>query len=269
MKLNQIIIPLTVIFGFSMRWAWWLKSKKGLKVLVYHKIGYPPRESNLKELWVTPEKFDSQISYLTEKGYRLVGFSDLKKIYENSEPVDNIVVITFDDGYENNYIYAYPILKKYEAKGNIFVVYNTIGKTNIWHNPSTEPWINMATKDQIIEMDRSGVIEFGSHTMNHPRLENIEHDNAVWEIKESKKQLENLLQKPVIAFAYPYGNGAYNERIRKIVLENYIFDFSFKQGITPWPWDRDKTPIDRLFIKYSDTNWELNLHLKKGISRLF
>lgn len=245
-----------------------MKDKKGLKVLVYHKIGYPPPSSKLKDLWVTPERFEKHISYLS-KNYKLIGFSDLKDYYENTKPVDEVVLITFDDGYENNYLYAYPILKKYNAKGNIFVVYNTIGKANIWHNPETEPWINMATKEQLVEMYKSGVIEFGSHTMNHPRLENIPFEDAVWEIKESKKQLEELFQTPIIAFAYPYGNGAYNEKIRAVVKENYLFDFSFKQGITPWPWQRDKLPIDRLFVKYNDTNFDLKLHLKKGVSKLF
>ncbi|MCX7905082.1 MAG: polysaccharide deacetylase family protein [Elusimicrobiales bacterium] len=257
-----------IILGYSFRWSWWLKNKKGLKVLVYHKVGYPPKFSKLKELWVTPENFEKHISYLLRNNYKIIGFSDLKKYYDESKPVDDVVLITFDDGYENNYLYAYPILKKYGVKGNIFVVYNTIGKTNIWHNPKTEPWLNMATKEQLIEMYKSGIIEFGSHTMNHPKLENIPFEDAVWEIIESKKQLENLFQNEIISFAYPYGNGAYNEKIRKIVKENYIFDFSFKQGITPWPWDRENFPIDRLFIKYREGIFDLKLHLSKGRNKI-
>lgn len=264
-----VLVPFVIIAGYSLSWSWWLKNKKGLKVLVYHKVGYPPKGSKLKELWVSPKNFENHVSYLVRNNYKIIGFSELKDYYEKTNPIDDIVLITFDDGYENNYLYAYPILKKYNVKGNIFVVYNTIGKTNIWHNPVTEPWINMATKEQIIEMHKSGVIEFGSHTMNHPRLENIPFEDAVWEITESKKQLEELLQTQIIAFAYPYGNGAYNEKIREVVKENYLFDFSFKQGITTWPWDREKTPIDRLFIKYNEGNFSLKLHLRKGVCRLF
>jgi len=263
-----------IFFGFipliySFRWSWWMKDKKGLNVLVYHKIGYPPKNTKLKSLWVTPEKFEKQIVYLKENGYKMIGFSDLKDYYENSKSVDDVVLITFDDGYENNYTYAYPILKKNGAKGNIFIVYNTIGNVNIWHNPQKEPWIRMLTKEMILEMHKSGVVEFGAHTMNHPRLETIPLEEAKWEIEESKRQLENLLNTQIIAFAYPYGNGAYNQTIRKMVLDaGYTFDFSFKQGKTQWPWDRE-TPIDRLFIKYSDTNFDLKLHLKKGVSKIF
>lgn len=265
----NLYIPIILIAAYSLRWSWWLKNKKGLKVLVYHKIGYPPKNSKLKELWVSPENFERQISYLIKNGYKLISFSELKKYFYENRQVDDIVLITFDDGYENNYLYAYPILKKYEAKGNIFIVYNTIGKINSWHNPETEPYQNMATKEQIQEMLKSGIIEFGSHTMNHPRLENIPLDDARWEIEESKRQLESLLQKEIIAFAYPYGNGAYNPQIRNFVMKNYLFDFSFKQGITPWPWEREKKPIDRLFIKNNEKIFDLYLHLNKGISRLF
>ncbi len=255
---------------YPFRWSWWSKNVKGLNVLVYHKIGYPPKGSKLKELWVTPESFEKHIIWLKKNNYKILGFSELFDYYKNNKPVDDVVLITFDDGYENNYRYAYPILKKYNAKGNIFIVYNTIGEINIWHNPKTEPWQRMATKEMILEMDKSGVIEFGSHTMNHPRLENIPFEDASWEIKESKKQLENLLQKEIIAFAYPYGNGAYNRDLRKIVLDtNYVFDFSFLQGKTPWPWNRDNTPIDRLYIKYTDNTFDLKLHIMKGRSKIF
>ncbi|MCX7641424.1 MAG: polysaccharide deacetylase family protein [Elusimicrobiales bacterium] len=266
---NYYFIPILFLLGYSLRWTWWFKNQKGLKVLVYHKIGYPPHNSKLKQLWVTPQNFEKHILYLIKNNYKIIGFSELNKYFKDSKSVDDVVLITFDDGYENNYLYAYPILKKFGVKGNIFVVYNTIGKINIWHNPKTEPWINMATKEQLLEMDKSGFIEFGSHTMNHPRLENISLEDAEWEITESKKQLENMFQKEIIAFAYPYGNGAYNEKLRRIVKKSYIFDFSFKQGITPWPWNRENFPIDRLFIKYNERNFDLKLHLSKGRSRIF
>ena len=257
-------------FAYSLRWSWWMKNVYGLNVLVYHKIGYPPKDSKLKSLWVSPQRFERHILYLKKNNYKIITFSELVNYYRNSSPINDLVLITFDDGYENNYTYAYPLLKKYGAKGNIFVVYNTIGNVNIWHNPEGEVWQKMATRDMLLEMDKSGVIEFGSHTMNHPRLLNISKEDARWEIFESKKQLENLFQKEMITFAYPYGSGAYDETIRKMVFDaGYLFDFSFKQGKTKWPWERGKQPLDRLFIQYSDTIFDLNLHLKKGVAKLF
>ena len=152
-----------IILAVSARWAWWRRSTPGLKVLCYHKIGRPPAGSKLKDLWVSPEKFRAQVKYLLDNGYATIFFSDLKKVYDSGAQLpEKTVLITFDDGYENNYLQAWPILKELGAKGNIFVVYNTIGKANLWHNPASEPWVNMATLAQLKEMQDSGVMEYGS-----------------------------------------------------------------------------------------------------------
>ncbi|MFA6434095.1 MAG: polysaccharide deacetylase family protein [Elusimicrobiales bacterium] len=255
----------------SARWTWWRGAVSGLPVLVYHKIGIPPAGSKLKDLWVTPEKFRSQVAWLGAHGYVTVLFSDVVKAYKNKKPLpEKAVLITFDDGYENNYTHAYGILRELGAKGNIFVVYNTIGKANLWHNPETEPWIDMAGLAMLREMQESGVIEFGSHTMSHPNLEKLPLEDAAWELTESKKQLEAALGREMSVFAYPYGAGAYSPAVRALALKaGYVLDFSFRQGKTPWPWNREAGPIDRLFIKRGDTNLDLKFHLERGASRLF
>ena len=259
-----------VFFALSARWAWWRGGKPGLSVLCYHKIGQPPAGSKLKDLWVSPEKFRAQVKYLLDHGYTTIFFSDLKKAYDKETPLpEKTVLITFDDGYQNNYAEAWPILKELGAKGNIFVVYNTIGKANLWHSPASEPWINMATLAQLKEMQDSGVMEYGSHTMNHPHLSALKHEDAAWEMSESKRQLEAAFGREMCAFAYPYGDGAYVPALRQAALDaGYTFDFSFRQGKTPWPWDRANVPLDRLFIRGGDNNWDLALHLSRGASRL-
>jgi len=255
----------------SARWTWWCRAVGGLPVLVYHKIGAPPAGSQLKDLWVSPEKFRAQVAWLLAHGYTTVLFSDVMKAHKNNKPLPaKAVLITFDDGYENNYAHAYKILRELGAKGNIFVVFNTIGKANLWHNPATESWVNMAGIEMLKEMQDSGVIEFGSHTMNHPNLGKIPLEDAAWELTESKKQLEGALGKEMCAFAYPYGAGAYAPAVRELALAaGYVLDFSFTQGKTPWPWRREAGPIDRLFIKRGDNNLDLMLHLTRGASRLF
>ncbi len=267
----SVILSVLVLaaLAVSARWTWWRPAAPGLRVLCYHKIGTPPKGSKLKELWVSPEKFRAQVKYLLDHGYTTILFSDLLKAHKGGAPLpEKAVLITFDDGYENNYLHAWPILKELGAKGNIYVVFNTIGKVNSWHNPASEPWVNMATLAQLKEMQDSGVIEYGSHTMNHPHLSALKPDDAAWEIAESKRQLEALFGREMSAFAYPYGDGAYVPAIRQLALDaGYVFDFSFKQGKTPWPWDRAVT-IDRLFIRGGDNNWDLALQLERGASRL-
>ena len=268
------LLSFAAVFGAalpSVRWTWWRGTIPGLPVLAYHKIGNPPPGSKLKELWVTPEKFRSQISWLNTHSYTAILFSDLLKAHKGEKPVPKkAVLITFDDGYENNYTHAYRILHEFGAKGNVFVVYNTIGKVNLWHDPETEPWVEMAGLPMLKEMQDSGIMEFGSHTMNHPNLEKLPPEDAAWEITESKKQLEAALGREISAFAYPYGAGAYAPSLRASVIKaGYIFDFSFKQGKTRWPWNRNSGPIDRLFIKRGDNNLDLKLQLERGASRLF
>ena len=259
-----------IILAASARWAWWRRRTAGLEVLCYHKIGTPPPGSKLKELWVSPEKFRAQVKYLLGKGYQTLLFSDLLKIRRGETPLPaKAVLITFDDGYENNYLHAWPILRELGAKGNIFVVFSTIGKANLWHDPASEPWVNMATLDQLREMQASGVIEYGSHTMSHPHLSALPPGDAAWEIAESKRQLEAAFGREMCAFAYPYGDGAYAPAIREKALEaGYTFDFSFRQGKTGWPWNRKGSAIDRLFIRGGDNTWDLALQLSRGASRL-
>jgi peptidoglycan/xylan/chitin deacetylase (PgdA/CDA1 family) len=265
-----ISVLVLAALALSARWAWWRTRKPGLRVLCYHKIGTPPAGSKLKDLWVSPKKFRAQVKYLLHNGYTTVFFSDLKKAFEGKTALpEKAVLITFDDGYENNYTQAWPILKELGAKGNIFVVFNTIGKANLWHNPASEPWVNMATLAQLREMQDSGVMEYGSHTMNHPHLSALKPEDAAWEMRESKRQLEAAFCREMCAFAYPYGDGAYIPAIREAALSaEYALDFSFLQGKTPWPWDRKAGPIDRLFIRGGDNNWDLALQLERGASRL-
>ncbi|MBI4655451.1 MAG: polysaccharide deacetylase family protein [Elusimicrobia bacterium] len=256
--------------GLSARWTWWKQKTAGLPVLVYHKIGHPPKNSKLKSLWVSPENFRKQMTFLLRQGYQTLVFSELLKAAKSeSDLPSKSAIVTFDDGYQNNYEHAYKILKDLNAKGNIFLAYNTIGKINLWHNPETEPWINMLTWEQIFEMKESKFMEFGSHTMNHPDLTRIPPEQVKWELIESKKQLEAKLGCEIAAFAYPYGAGAYTPLIRNMVFNaGYVFDFSFKQGKTPWPWKPEKRPIDRLFIRGDENNLDMHLHLTRGMSRL-
>ena len=182
----SVIAVIAVTVLASLRFPWWRKTKQGLRVLCYHKVGIPPSPC-LKDLWVSTDNFRKQVKYLIDNGWKTLTFSELHEIYKKNEPLpEKAVLITFDDGYQNNYTEAYPVLKEAGAKGNILLVWNTLGKVNEWHNPASEPWVNMCTIEQIKEMQESGVFDFGGHTLNHPHLTQIDPEAAVTEITESK-----------------------------------------------------------------------------------
>ena len=75
--LSLSILGLAAV-GFSARWNWWRPAAKGLPVLMYHKIGVPPKGSQLGKLWVTPEDFRWQMEYLQRHHYSPIVFSDLE-----------------------------------------------------------------------------------------------------------------------------------------------------------------------------------------------
>ena len=260
-----------VALGASARWNWWRPTVTGgMPTLMYHKIGDPTPGSKLAKLWVTPDDFRRQLVYLRDHGYTSIDFRDWRDAEKGIKPLpDKPVLITFDDGYMNNYELAYPILREFKMKGCIFLVYETMEKHNGWHDPASEPWLKMLTWAQIKEMQDSGVIEFGSHTMRHRNLDSISPEDVKWELEESKKRLEDKLGREMVGFAYPYGAGAYNPAVRRAALDaGYRFDFSVKQGISQLPWNREKEAIRRLLIRGDDNMYDFHLNMTRGRARL-
>ncbi len=258
------------LVGASCRWNWWRpRVQGGLATLMYHKIGQPPPGSRLKPLWVSAAEFRQQMQYLKTNGYTALTFADLRDAEQGKKPMPpKPVLVTFDDGYANNYELAYPVLKELGLKGNIFLVYETMDHHNAWHDPASEPWIPMLTWAQIREMQDSGVMEMGSHTMRHRNLPQIPLDEVCWELQESKRRLEDKLGREMVGFAYPYGAGAYVPEVRQATREaGYRYDFGIKQGISPWPWDPASGPLKRLYIRGDDTRLDFHLNLTRGRAR--
>ena len=256
--------------GVSARWNWWRPTVDGgLPALMYHKIGEAPPGSRLKKLWVTAADFRTQLQYLKDHGYAAITFSDWRDAEDGRKSLPaKPVLITFDDGYQNNYEAAYPLLREFGMKGNVFLVYETMDQYNAWHDPDTEPWTRMLTWSQIREMQDSGVFEFGSHTMKHRCLTEIPLEEARWELTESKKRLEDKLGRECVGFAYPYGAGAYAPDVRRAALDaGYRFDFGIRQGITRLPWRREDGPIQRLLVRGDDNAIDFHLNLTRGKAR--
>lgn len=161
-----------------------------ITVLCYHEVT-PDREDDCMN--VKPEVFRQHIREFKEAGYSFIDVGDLRR-YAKS-PVsfpEKTLLITFDDGYADNYKYAYPILREEQVPGTFFVVSSTINKDN------------RLTADQLREMLSNGM-KVGSHTVNHEILTNMNTEEVDFELRESKKSLEKILGDPVYALAYPTG----------------------------------------------------------------
>jgi len=184
--------------------------KKEIPVIYYHRVVESLDEAGKHGIYVTAEQFDKHLNYLKKSGYKTITFEEALEI-KRSCIEGKYVIITFDDGYEDNYRLAFPILKKYDFKAIIFLV--TGLEYNSWDLQSNEPKLRMMNKQQILEMQDYG-IEFGSHTLSHTDLTKKSYEEAKKELAESKKTLEEKLGREIKLFAYPYGNS--NEEVKKI-----------------------------------------------------
>jgi len=175
-------------------------------ILVYHHIRQPARFGSRVEwrLTVTPEVFDRQMRYLQENGYHVITFANLVGYLEReSELPDKPVIISFDDGWEDQFINALPRLEEYHYNATFFVI------TNFVDTPGFLSW------PQLRRILAAGM-EIGSHTRSHPRLDKINNPGTLWDqIFTSKQILESKLNAAVDEFAYPFG--AYNAASASIV----------------------------------------------------
>lgn len=192
------------------------KRKYEMPVIMYHRVIKDESEKGVHGTYVTVEQFEEQMKYLKKKGYETVTFKDMlnngyKKRFDKDK---KWIMLTFDDGYKDNYENAFPILKKYDFKGIIYILdgieYN---KWDVDNPGNPEKRFTLMTQDEILEMQNYG-IEFGGHTSSHPRLAELNIDVAKKEIFNSKNNIEKTIGKELLSFAYPYGS--LNEEVKKI-----------------------------------------------------
>lgn len=174
---------------------------KSIPVLMYHSIN--PKSVN--NLIISPEEFNMQMKWLKDNNYNPISLEELYNALFREETVKaNPIVLTFDDGYEDNYIYAYPILKGYGYKAVVFLITDAVNKDTV-------------LKDyQITEMYNNN-IDFQSHTSNHIELNTENYSNRLKAIKKSQDYIDKLLNKKTEYLCYPVGK--YNKDTLKICSE--------------------------------------------------
>ena len=174
-----------------------------IPVLAYHQVdvGFELGVSS-----ISPRTFESQMRLIVKQGYTAITPNRLiQAITSNSALPRRSILITFDDGYEGFYAYAYPILEKYGLTATVFMLAGFIGQFNGWDVRRSFKRPKHLSSDQIQKLFRNG-IGFGSHGLYHRFLTHCSRLEAKTELEESKSRLENLLQHPIQSFAYPYGS---------------------------------------------------------------
>ena len=193
-----------IIFVFLMIVAgaffFWLQGRYVVPIVMYHQVTYSEQpQAN----WVSPENFQWQMAYLKDHGFNVIRLDELvdATVAGRSLP-RKTVVITFDDGYENNYIHAFKTLKKHGFPATIFVPSDKVG---------TEGRLTWNQMKEMIAFD----IDIGSHTRTEAYLPDVSVGQQKQEIQISKNILEQNLGITVNHFAYPIGG--FSEGIKEIV----------------------------------------------------
>lgn len=176
-------------------------------ILVYHIVRptYPDDSQAVRTLALTPETFDAQMIYLARAGYHVISFAALEDYFKYHTPLpEKPVILSFDDGWRDQFTYAFPLLTKNHYSATFFVFTHSIGR------PGFLSW-----KD--LEMMRDAGMTIGSHSLSHPYLTRVATSTLWSEINDSKRILEQHLSMAIHEFAFPFGR--YNSAIVAMVKE--------------------------------------------------
>ncbi|WP_088226241.1 polysaccharide deacetylase family protein [Desulfosporosinus sp. FKB] len=184
-----------------------------IPVLYYHSI---MREAN-NEVRMPPEQFEAQIVYLHDQGYQSITLNQLyQSLYQRGALPEKPFVITFDDGYEDNYQTAYPLLKKYGYTATVFMISGYINEKGF------------LTWPQLNELADNGW-DIADHTRDHSYLTKLSPLKVLSELESSKKALEKGLGHSVDYFAYPYGD-LDNTVVQAVKKAGYLMAFTTLRG---------------------------------------
>lgn len=191
-----------------------------IPILMYHAVHVmDPSEASNANLIVAPDNFEAQIKAMVDAGYYFLTPEEAyKALTENALPAKKVVWLTFDDGNEDFYTIAYPILKKYKAKATNNIITGFVKKGNAG---------NLTVK-QMKEMMAHGM-SFQSHTVNHPDLSVTDKATQKAELTNSIDFLEEKLNTKVNTIAYP--SGRYNQTTLDLAKKTYKLGLTTNEGL--------------------------------------
>lgn len=216
----------------------WVSSNYQVPILMYHEV-VPSSEKVLNI--VSPESFRQQMSYLKQKRYRVISFEDLVDSLERKRDFSRrSVVITFDDGMENLYHHAFPVLRELNLPAIIFMPSAMIGQKG---------YLSLA---QMFEMQESGLITFGSHTRDQVYLPELSEEDQDYQIYESQDELEEALERDIHFFAYP--SGGFTPATKDLLVESgYRAAVTTNRGFDRQ--QKDLFELKRVSMRDHDHGW--------------
>jgi peptidoglycan/xylan/chitin deacetylase (PgdA/CDA1 family) len=223
----------------------------GIPVLYYHSVLPDSEVPTKNEVTISPEKLKEELQLVKNLGYTTLTMSEVNDyIINNKEIPQKSILITFDDGYTDNYVHAFPILKELNMKATVFVISSGIDSGYYM------------SSDQLKEMSNYG-IDIESHTVNHVHLNTLSYEQQLKELKDSKAKIESVTNKNVLSIAYPFGD--FNDNSKKAALDaGYSLAFTTNKGLANRT--DNHVALDRIYVnsEYSlETFKERLLNTKK------
>lgn len=248
---------LASLYFFHPLAAWW-SSEGSIPILMYHSISND--EDNRHPYFQTttsPQRFAEQMAFLKQDGYQTVQLSEVPSLLAAPRlaPVKP-VVITFDDGYRNFYTDAYPVLASYGFTASMFLPTGYISSDHRTFNG-----IACLSWKEVRELYAAG-IEFGSHTVTHPKLKDLQPAEVEREVHESKEEMEQQIGSKVLCFSYPF---AFPELRRSFVatLRDVLCRSGYESGVSTIIGTTDRGD-DPLFMRRLPVNTADDRHLLRA-----
>lgn len=240
--IKYLLLPFGIMYQFL------FNNRNEIIILMYHRVNNDIK----KELSVKKEYFQWQMNYLKRKNYSVLSMDEAYEKIKNSTIKGKHIVLSFDDGYEDYYHEAFPILLEYAFPSILYLVPGFIDSDKIfWWDEDLEK-SDLLGWQQIKELGKNPLIGFGCHTMNHMDLNTLQESELENELIQSKKILEERLERKVKHFSYP--RGIYSSIGEKILERNYntgVLIFNGCKITTPFH-KKDRTRLKRIPIQRSD-----------------
>lgn len=200
-------------------------------VLMYHAVS--DYMWGINELFVSPSSMDEQLAYLVENGYDAIWFEDLAHVADYDKPV----ILTFDDGYDDNYTELLPLLQKYNVKATVFVIGNAVGMSH------------KMTEEQIREMAASGLVSIQSHGYTHDDMDVMGEETLEFELSETKKVITRMTGRIPYVLCYP--TGKYSNLTLEVGARHYLFGIKMVGG--QYNTSDDPFLVSRFYVsRYTD-----------------
>lgn len=222
-------------------------------ILMYHRITDLPENASAsdRDYKIPPAQFEEQLRYLRDNGYQSIRLYDLNRYLQGGDPLpEKAVILTFDDGYRDNAVSAFPLLQEYGFTATFFI--NS--------QPINDEYPAYMTWEQVEQLSGAGM-DIESHSHTHPKLTALSEDELLREVRVSKTMIEKHTSRPVRFFSYPYGH--YDQKVvDTLAAEGFWGAVTLRSGIA----QKSNALFDlaRVWLHADDTLESFAVKLQRG-----